>query len=1159
MADPKELRALEAKVIAETTPAAPAPEPAAPENWYDAPEYQDTPPPQPMGFGEGVLARGEALDRGATFGIGGQLGSVGAGLASSLAGYQGPQAAAPGLDAAPLQDDKSDFRKGYEDAEVQRKERAEKLGIEGAGWELAGGVAAGLATGGASLGAKALAMAPAALVEQLGAKAAAKVIGEGAAAKALTYVAGRSLGGAIEGGISGGLSTATEVIPKALENPGGAAEDIALGTLYGAGAGAVLGGGFGLVEGVSRAAGQKLVPALEDAAKPVPPVPPVRPMTAAEAVEQSAARPLTADQLPSLNRSGADELFDMHHAVTGGAEAALEEGTRVVTPAFDRLRQIQDEMQVEGGIALKRAVNDDLLNGGVDNALTDVIDEKDAAAILSQKTQHETHSANHDAAQGALAEARASHAAALEAESAARQALDDADKPSVRKAPKLVDGVVQEVDRLARPASRELRPLRDGLKATNAEAKTAAATLRQAEEAAAGHSALKEASKAALTKPIDTSEVVPNPKLSREIAPGIRGDTFEIPGKGSVQIDQGDLPGFATISKIQVDPALGRQGVGTKLYAKADEFARANGLKLASDVERAPAAESWWAKQVAQGKAHFDADLNRYVLESPLTEPAMRGRKLTKIEVATRDMFRGVNQGVDAFSSKLAGRDLDAAIQLKRQIGGYQDLSAELMRKGDYGGAYNALDQGLRSSVGDFVKTTKSKAAFEFAKEIYKAPQGFLEDAATWGAKTAEMQKLLNDAKHGAMIASEDAGYKSIFHTVGEEAADGWGPATGARSSTVRSTLSQLGTSTGMSTEAGTRRAIRANLADASTRAQVLGEANPRLVDLANEFAKTSTHIEDVFDNVSRKVKDLDNGKQWLDSKTSLATFAAFGAAVAGMPAIGIPAVGARWLLSSISKYRGDLRQKVLLGAAKIVKQGVKWGDKVGGLSTVGVGRYIGAQERADTLKDARETLDLTSKKFGQLAMEAKKTNLISPGLGDSMLQHKLAAAQYIQSKLPKTPSAAIFSPAPRLSNAAATSLDRTIRATMAPTKTFDRLLDGVATPEDMDAMRQLYPQAYQEMTNTIVEAVKKNPRAIPSTKAKMYLSRMTGQPLLPALMNLADIQARAQAATAGTEDAGKPQGQGDNGADGKTFRAKMSLKPDDVYGSRADQVLTEG
>lgn len=57
------------------------------------------------------------------------------------------------------------------------------------------------------------------------------------------------------------------------------------------------------------------------------------------------------------------------------------------------------------------------------------------------------------------------------------------------------------------------------------------------------------------------------------------------------------------VSWIDVDPGIRRCGVATRLYAAMAKAACDAGGVLSSDVLRKPAAEAFWRKQVAKGRA----------------------------------------------------------------------------------------------------------------------------------------------------------------------------------------------------------------------------------------------------------------------------------------------------------------------------------------------------------------------------------------------------------------------------------------------------------------------------------------------------------------------------------------------------------------------------
>lgn len=1128
--------------------------------------------PTLSGMTDNILARGEALDRGATGGLGGMLGSAGAATVEHFLPEGGGlgRASGPGMAAEALPE--KTWGSSFHDAEQARRTRADALGAEGLAWELGGGIATlgagALAKGagaGVGLATKALAMSPVALAEQLGTKAAAKILGQEAAQVAAAGIVktmgGRALGGLVEGAATGALVTAVESVDTALEDPWAAAQNVALGTVVGGGMGAVLGGGFGLVEGASRAMGQRFIPGIERAVEPAPPVPVPREVGVDDAIAANVARPMTAALVPDPQRGMAREILDQHRALTVGETQAVEEGARAMQRGLDETELLDMQARTDLGIAQKRKVNEVALAAGLDKDIVGV----DPDDVLR-----------------------------------ARALTDEA------------DFATQEVARVGETAQRAAARRQAALD-------TEAAIRSQLDVAEAG--GIEQAT-------TDLSHIVHNPKRSKVFEGGITSDTFDMPGeKGSVRVDAGEIPGYATISQIQVAPTSTRQGIGSSLYMKADEFARSKGLKLASDVQRAPAAESWWKKQVAAGRAEYSQEMDRFVLNSSDAALAPRAgkadvrglrnrlamarnevkvavkefnaadfahrqqsettrqlaeraavegapRPLTRLEAESREMYDGLRQSIRQFEGTVAGAEADAVRNFAKRVESHYAATVDAFRRGDFGDAHNLMDQGLKGSLEDLIRGAKSGAVQEYGKLLYKVPQSFLENGKVWGPDIAGRNALANGTWHNAIVASNDAGFKGMYMTVGEDGAGNWGNRRGANSAATSALMKQIGEQQAESVEVGVRRAVRAKVEDFKNRATAWGD--PGSEALAQRMAKIQTHIEDTMDNTALVRRDAAKARQRMQNGVSLATVGAvagsMGAALGSpaLAAVGLPFVAGRWLLGTVAKYKGDLLSRTAKGAVKLVATGAKYGEKVGRTGNQAWARQMGRVERDEQLAKGgtsrgqsiaqyQALLDISSPELGAMAKEAERTNALSPGLGDALLKQQLETAQYVIGKLPKAPSAAVFSPRPRLATAAATSLDRTLIAVNGPAATFERITDGAATPEDLDAMRTLMPGPYQAMTDAIMGEIQKNPKRVRSARLQMYLSRITGQNLTPALMKLASSQERAKKATQQTEDAGAPEGQGANGSDGVTARAPIQFdgNPDSMM-SRSDNIMAE-
>ncbi len=1040
--------------------------------------------PTLSGTMDNILARGEALDRGATGGLAGLAGSVGAAAVDQLmpAGGDIGQAAGPGLDAPQLE---KSFGDSFHEAEQARRQRAEALGAEGYAWEAAGGLAtlgAGTLAKGGSLGAKALLMGganPVAIAEKLGTKAASAVLGEAAAAGILKTAGAKAVGGLVEGAITGAEMTAVENVDLALENPVEAAENVALGTLVGGTMGGVLGGGFGLVEGAARVWGGQAIPVLEQAAEPKPPVPAPRDVNLDQVVVDNQARPLVSAQVPDPQRTPLRAAMDISDAAIKGKDEAIAEGTRAVTRLADQSELLNMEARTEMGIAQKQLVNDIALQNGFADDIVDRVDPDDLMRVQDLQAQRDFVGGRRMALQSQFDDITVRHQDAVANEAAARKALDDA-----------------------------MSPVDERVKFTADQESAAQAALEASPDDPALRQAYADAQKARVTA--ETNVQKPRKPSAAELAPL----------REQLKTAEKELK------------ALSKEFDNVKAqYGQADlDFFNAN-----------------------------DAHLN-----------APAPRRMTRIESESRDMYDGLLAGIDAEIQKVGvgtGPDYQNLATFRKRVEAHMQASIDSFKRGDFGNAHNLMDQGLKDSIDDLITRAKGGELARFGTELYKVPQSFLENPQVWGPDIAGRNALANPAWHKGIVAANDQGFKSLYTTVGEDGYLGRGNRKGANSASVAALLKQLGDPASETQEAGVRNALRARNEDFMARANAWG--TDRAKQIAAEHAKLQTHLEDILDNTAISIRDAAKAKSVGNSLTVMAGTAAVVGALTGTPALALPAVAGRWFISAVSKYKGNIMRHVSKGAAGLVSGTIRGAQGVGRVGNQTFARRMGAEQRKAALQEggtsreqriaeAKERLDITSPKFRALAREGLKTDALSPGLGSAMVEHQLKVDQYIVSKLPQPPSPTVFAPSARLTNAAATSLDRILIAVNNPIKTVDRIMGGDGTPEDLDAVRTLYPEVYKQMTDSIMAEIQQNPRRVKSASLQMYLSRVVGQPLTPALLRVGQAQERARKATQQAEEAGAPEGQGANGADGVTARAPISLSsdPNAVYGSRADRIL---
>jgi hypothetical protein len=272
---------------------------------------------------------------------------------------------------------------------------------------------------------------------------------------------------------------------------------------------------------------------------------------------------------------------------------------------------------------------------------------------------------------------------------------------------------------------------------------------------------------------------------------------------------------------------------------------------------------------------------------------------------------------------------------------------------------------------------------------------------------------------------------------------------------------------------------------------------------------------------------------------------------------VGTALVSARWLFGSLGKYRGRMDFALRDAALKIARGGEAGSAAAARFAPKPIDQMLSPKERDEAIQEARELQQVGTPAMARLVQEVAPVNAVAQPVAEAMVTHKFAERDYILAHLPQPISTTMFAGSPYQPRAAAQALDRTLNAVKRPVAAIARIAEGKGFKEDIDAVRTLYPSQWQRLQQALreeIEATKDLPR---SPRHRRYIAQVLGEPTTPALERIAEIQRRAQAATAGAEDQGRPQGQGANGADGVTPRAPMRLSMDfnNTAATRADRI----
>jgi hypothetical protein len=172
----------------------------------------------------------------------------------------------------------------------------------------------------------------------------------------------------------------------------------------------------------------------------------------------------------------------------------------------------------------------------------------------------------------------------------------------------------------------------------------------------------------------------------------------------------------------------------------------------------------------------------------------------------------------------------------------------------------------------------------------------------------------------------------------------------------------------------------------------------------------------------------------------------------------------------------------------------------------------------ARAVAETRELQDPSSPARQELVQTAQQLDAINPGMGVSFAKSVQARAEVIASRLPKSSGAAIYASKPVLDPISERSLQRTVRAAYEPDRALERIAAGSSAHEDLDTVRQVYPQLYRAFQKQ-VQAGLSQQKVRPTYEQRLRIGFVTGLTTDPS-MELDNL--RLQQAYAAGPDFGK-------------------------------------
>lgn len=155
-----------------------------------------------------------------------------------------------------------------------------------------------------------------------------------------------------------------------------------------------------------------------------------------------------------------------------------------------------------------------------------------------------------------------------------------------------------------------------------------------------------------------------------------------------------------------------------------------------------------------------------------------------------------------------------------------------------------------------------------------------------------------------------------------------------------------------------------------------------------------------------------------------------------------------------------------------------------------------GFQEKSDQI---RQLASLPPERFSEhLANLHNTLDASAPNIATHIYASANNAVQFLNSKLPKMGNELIQDKLPELSELSKNKWLKTYHAVNDPLSVLDHVDKGTLTHEHVEALRSVYPELHQDMSNQILEhlgKMKMNGKQLPSSK-KLAISKFLGMPI---------------------------------------------------------------
>lgn len=535
------------------------------------------------------------------------------------------------------------------------------------------------------------------------------------------------------------------------------------------------------------------------------------------------------------------------------------------------------------------------------------------------------------------------------------------------------------------------------------------------------------------------------------------------------------------------------------------------------------------------------------------------------------------------------GGGLGALETMRKEFSQTGALMDSALAQGKIGEAYHLFDQGIKGTI-QRVHGVKTKGVPDLVERVHSIARNFLEDDGVFGEfvsngmSMSQRQKLANKAITDSISASQDARLGGLFKTSSKKEVNGWDPLQLSSSATIKNVLSNVGDAGQDDVVEAYRTHLRATAREAVDVTRAWGSKATQ-ADAARIVDATKM-VDDAIERMGMLRRDKLAHEASLKGSTMQAVgnlLTSLGAQSLG-GAVNM-AVGAKRKLvemlgqatspqeraaiqaaipppspleGTVNQLNKSMGERIAGSASALLRVGAQAAGASTAATPFVVGAMLPAKRHQEVVQQSLALNNPGSPEAAALFQQAAQIERESPALANEYVASKLRVADYITKQLPKPTPGALYAVPPQLDPVTDRRVKRATAAAVDPVAAIDRMSRMQASPEDLDAVKTLFPSLYRNYQMNAKKQIEQS-KTRPNYETRVRVGYTTGLPTDPTMEvgALTFLQQTANGPDMQKLEEGKAEAK--NLQDAASMGPGPGGKfrdPGDVYSSRVDSII---